>query len=179
MPTIEVTFIALAVAMDAFSLSVSVGMSSLSKIKLGGFALLVGLFHILMTYLGLKSGQLVSGFIGESAVYVGGGILLILGLKMIREEAEERDQGSFADLKGLSFILLPLTVSIDALTVGFSLGAVGMPSLLVALFFGFISSLLAIAGLLLGDLVGRFLKHSGLLGGIILLLLGLKMALGF
>lgn len=179
MPTIEVTFIALAVAMDAFSLSVSVGMYSLSRIRLSGFTLLVGLFHILMTYLGLKSGRFVSGFIGESAIYIGGSILLILGLKMIREESKEKDSSSFADLKGLSFLLLPLTVSIDALTVGFGLGTVGMAPLSVALFFGLTSSLLTIGGLLLGDLVGKYLRHSGLLGGIILLLLGLKMVLGF
>ncbi len=179
MPTIELSLIALALAMDAFSLSVGVGMYSLSRLRLGGFSLLVGLFHILMTYLGIRFGQIVGGFVGESAIYIGGGILLVLGIKMIREEAGDRDSGTLTDLKGLSFILLPLTVSIDALTVGFGLGAVGMTPLMVALFFGITAFLLTIGGLFLGDLLGKYLKHSGLLGGLILLLLGLKMVLGF
>lgn len=164
--------------MDAFSLSVGVGMNTSSRVKLGAFSLIVGLFHILMTYLGLKFGHLVGGLIGESAIYIGGGILVILGVKMIREESS-KGQNPFTNLGGLSLLLLPLTVSIDALTVGFGLGAVGMTPLLAALFFGVIAFLLTIIGLLLGDMVGNYLSKSGLIGGFILLLLGLKMVLGF
>ena len=133
-----------------------------------------------MTYLGLIFGRAASGFIGDSAVYLGALILLVIGLKMIRDEGKHtHSEQDLTEIRGWALVLLPLTVSIDALSVGFGLGTFGFAPLMVALLFGIVSIVLTLMGLYLGGFFGSFIERTGLLGGIILMLLALRMAIGF
>ncbi|GAB6099499.1 manganese efflux pump MntP family protein [Halanaerocella petrolearia] len=168
----ELVLIALAIGMDSFSVSIGVGVAGVDDSKkVIKFSLIIGLLHLVLPLVGLYLGTQLSRYLGQVATYLGAGVLILLGINMVREDGEEETEFK---LTGAELILIPISVSLDALTVGFGLGALGAGIVQAAIFFGAVAFLMTILGLTLGDALGAVMAKLELVGGLILIGLGIK-----
>lgn len=167
--------IAFAISMDAFSLGIGVGMVGIRLREILKVSITIGLFHVGMPLAGIVIGIYLSEIIGDIAVLIGGGILMIIGLHMLWNGFFRAEEKSILQTKGLGLLLFSFSVSLDALTVGFSFGLIEVNKLLAVSLFGVMGGIMACCGLLLGRTVGGWLgDYSEVVGGIILLAFGLK-----
>ncbi|MDQ7093018.1 manganese efflux pump MntP family protein [Desulfosporosinus sp. PR] len=186
--------IALAVALgsDAFSLSLAIGLSGIRKGLMLKFILVVGLFHVVMPLSGMVLGQALGTILGQFASCIGALVIIGLGghmLYKVYRPTEESFSFSrakealvqkklFMDIsyKGWSLYVLAASVSLDALSVGFSLGTFGVNILLTVAVIGFTASAMTGVGLVLGRVMGtRLGDRAELFGGLALLLIGFKL----
>lgn len=171
-----ILLIAVALGMDAFSLSIGVGMQGITAYRSGQLSAIIGVLHIVLPLLGIYLGQALGTVAGNVASYVGAGVLIILGVKMIYEEFTEEEEESMDKLSGWQFVILPVSVSLDSLSIGFSLGTFGVGQLIfVTGTFGIVAALMTLAGIILGTRIGHAIEKTSILGGGILVILGLKM----
>jgi len=172
--------IALALAMDAFAVSVglSVSQKRLSKNQILRLASGFGLFQLFMSFLGWLAGQTVLDAIKMVDHWVAFGLLAVIGAKMIHESFREKHTISNRKgdpTKGLVLLLLSVATSIDALAVGLSFGALNLPILVPCLIIGFVAFIVTVIGTKVGPLFGRLLgKRGELVGGFVLILIGIK-----
>ncbi|MBB3908299.1 manganese efflux pump MntP family protein [Anoxybacillus rupiensis] len=176
---VTLCMMAFALGMDAFSIGLGMGFFRLRVKQMFHIGFTIGLFHVLMPMLGMFVGRLLSEQFGAIATYVGGGLLLILGLQMIVTSLK-RESDPLISPVGIGLVFFALSVSLDSFSVGLSLGIYGARTLLTILLFGFFSMVLTWLGLLLGSRFQRWLGIYGeLLGGSILLVFGLKLMIPF
>ncbi|WP_428910112.1 manganese efflux pump MntP family protein [Niallia sp. Krafla_26] len=176
---ITIIIMAFALGMDAFSISLGMGMYRLQFRQVLNIGFTVGLFHIFMPLLGIIAGRFLSERFDAIAGYIGGGLLLILGLQMIWSSFRE-DGESVLTPVGFGLILFALSVSLDSFSVGLSLGIYGAKTWLVLICFGVGAMLLSWLGLFVGRFVQGWIgKYSEILGGAILLFFSLKLLLPF
>lgn len=169
---ITLTMIAVALGMDAFSLGLGMGMKSLPYNKMFYLSLFIGIFHVFMPLIGMAIGQYVSTMMKEMAVILGGGMLCFLGGKMLVQKNEEPD---LQVTSLLNIFFLSISVSLDALSVGLTLGLFATDQWLAVILFGSVGAIMAGIGLWIGKFAGIWLGNAGeAVGGIILILLGLK-----
>lgn len=184
MQLIELICLGVALGTDAFSVSVAVGMNRIQWSLILKLSLVIALFHVIMPLLGINLAQLLDYFFGyyyfEETIknitsLIGAGLLMILGLIMILESRHEREYSDYAfDLSIWGIIILAVSVSIDALSVGFSLGMLNVKIICSCLVLGSIAGLMVLIGLLLGNKIGLVLATKAqIIGGIVLILLGL------
>ncbi len=172
---LTLSMIAVALGMDAFSLGIGLGMRRLSAGQMAWLSLSVGLFHVLMPLVGMGLGYVLSSVIREIAVMFGGGMLCLLGINMLYQvikgaEAKKLQIQSIAEI-----LVLSLSVSMDSLSAGLSLGLFDSDMFLTILLFGTAGLVMAGSGLLLGRFVGGWIGRYGeMIGGFILLCLGGK-----
>ncbi|ARK32757.1 manganese efflux pump MntP [Halalkalibacter krulwichiae] len=164
-----------ALGMDAFSVALGMGMLGLRLRQIFHIGVTIGLFHIVMPLFGMLTGKLLSNYFGMIATYIGGGLLLIIGLQMVWASFQSEEESSL-ELIGFGLILFAVGVSLDSFSAGLSFGILGAKTALTVLMIGFMSMVLSWVGLLIG---ARFQKYIGsygeLLGGCILIGFGLKL----
>lgn len=166
---------AFALGMDAFSVSLGMGLIRMRLKQIFHIGLLIGLFHIFMPLAGMILGKVMSDKFGLAALYAGGSLLIILGAQMIYSSFRKEDSPLIAPV-GLGLILFALSVSLDSFSVGLSLGIFGVKIMLTVILFGFMSMVMTWIGLLIGKRVQNwFGTYSEALGGSILLLFGIKL----
>ena len=170
--------ISFALGMDAFSLGVGVGMVGIRLREIVKVSITIGLFHVAMPVIGIAVGVYLSDLVGGIAVSIGGGVLMLIGLHMLWGGFAQKEQKSVMRTKGLGLMLFAFSVSLDALTVGFSFGLMEVNTVLAISLFGLMGALMSSCGLLLGRSVGGWLgDYSEIVGGLILLSFGLKIML--
>ncbi|HLS06875.1 MAG TPA: manganese efflux pump [Bacillota bacterium] len=169
---------AFAVGLDAFSVSLGIGMARLRLRQIFYIGCLFGLPHIIFPLLGLLLGQKLSSEIGHFALIIGSLLLITIGLQMIFSSFNyETKQVSMPTISRL--LMLALTVSLDSFPIGLSLGLSGAKIFMTLMFFGLSSTLLTCLGLLIGRKVHYFLGvYSEMLGGSVLCAFGLYMLFG-
>ncbi|MBT2573023.1 manganese efflux pump [Bacillus sp. ISL-51] len=174
---LALSMMAFALGMDAFSVGLGMGMVRLRKRQIFHIGFVIGLFHVIMPLAGMAAGQLLSGFLGMLAVYVGGSLLFILGVQMIFAAFKQSEE-PFISPAGAGLLLFAVGVSLDSFSVGLGLGMYGSKPLLAVALFGAFSTILTWAGLLIGSKVQSWLgSYSEALGGTILIGFGLKLLL--
>lgn len=174
---ITIVIMALALGMDAFSLGLGMGMLRLRLKQIFFIGITIGIFHVIMPLLGIGIGRYISSHFSGIATYIGGALLLILGLQMVISSFRSGEDHLVTPI-GLGLILFSLSVSLDSFSVGLSLGIFGARTLLAVFLFGLFSMLLTWAGLLLGRKVQFWLGSYGeALGGSILFVFGLNLLL--
>lgn len=166
--------LAIALGTDSFSVCLGIGTTRIAAKKIFFMSAVIGVFHIFMPLLGIWLGNILGKVAGDMASIIGALILIFLGAKMIYDNlygsSEEEIGFNYTSLSGI--LLLALSVSLDALSIGFSLGTLGAAFIAVFIF-GAAAFLMSAAGLLLGRKIGIIIgKRAELLGGIILLGLG-------
>lgn len=177
----ELLLIAIGLSMDAFAVAICKGLS-LQKIKWKD-AFIVGLyfggFQAVMPLAGFLLGTGFAGFIEKWDHWIAFILLTVIGAKMIIE-SRKYDSCESSDNNGhpLSFKkMLPLAVgtSIDALAVGVSFAFLSVSIIPAISFIGAVTLLLSYAGVYIGSIFGcRFKSGAEMSGGIILVLMGLK-----
>jgi len=171
-----VIFIGIGLAMDAFAVSVCKGLMSKEKLVIVGLTtgIWFGAFQAIMPIIGFYLGSAVYDIVSEYAHWVAFAILLLIGANMIREDffGDEDQDGS---LGTMTMVTLAIATSIDALIVGVSMSMESDEILLPAVLIGVITFFISFLGAVLGRHYGdRFGRHAGTLGGILLIIIGIK-----
>lgn len=180
MDLLTIFSVAVALAMDAFSVSISAGMIIKKPDFRHYFRLSFhfGLFQFMMPIIGYFFGAYLENYIKGYDHWLAFGLLAFIGLKMIREAFSEKETADFErkdPSRGFSLILLALATSIDALAVGLSIGVLNQPVLLPAIIIGVICSVFSVTGVFIGKKAGAlFGKRAEAIGGIMLLIIGIK-----
>ena len=182
----ELFLLAVGLSMDAFAVSVCKGLA-MKKATLKAEAtcgLWFGGFQMLMPIIGFFLGSLFAEAIEAFDHWVAFGLLVIIGINMLKEALEKEDESDDnpekdADLSVRTMFLMAVATSIDALAVGISLAMVGSVNIwLAAAFIGICTFLLSALGVKIGNVFGsRYEKKAGFTGGVILILLGVKILL--
>lgn len=175
---ISVIPIAIALALDAFGVALGIGCGSQikSQEKLG-LIFSFGLFQFLFSLLGAIVGNYIDSHFFSISGYVSGLIILLLGLFLIKEGYQQEETYIYHNLTFMTYIILGVSVSIDALGVGFSvlynLNLVTIISKTIVI--GVVTSLLTFSSLVIANYIKNFSlveKYADYLGGIILVVLG-------
>jgi len=170
--------IALGLAMDAFAVSISVGIV-LKKVSYRQFFRLsfhFGLFQALMPITGWLAGLTVQKAIQHYDHWIAFGLLAFIGGKMIYEAFQNEEEEHKSDpTKGMSLVILSVATSIDALAVGFSLALLNISIWFPSLIIGIVALVMTLIGMNFGKYAGvLFGKRVSIVGGIILVIIGLK-----
>lgn len=176
----EILAIGVGLSMDAFAISICKGLA-LGK-PTAGQAALTGLyfggFQALMPVAGYLLGTQFADTIATYSHWVAFAILTVIGAKMLWDS---RDQSCSMESGSLSpRVMLPLAVatSIDALAVGVSFAFLHTDPFTSAGLIGVTTFVISAAGIWAGGLAGdRFRSKATIAGGVILVLLGLKILL--
>ena len=182
---IELFLIGVGLSMDAFAVSICQGLS-MTKIK-WGHALTVGLyfggFQALMPFTGWMLGSQFAGRIQQYDHWVAFVLLLLIGGNMIREalsgeEDEAEDAAIGAGLDHKKLFLMAIATSIDALAVGVTFAFLDTAILPAIGIIGTTTFFISVAGVAVGCWFGaRYKKRAEITGGVILVLLGVKILL--
>lgn len=172
-------------AMDAFAVSVCKGlaMRKVNKKQCLVIALFFGGFQALMPFLGWLLGNRFEGYITSIDHWIAFILLGFIGGKMvveaIRDKGEEPEITEIdppLDIKEL--FVLAVATSIDALAVGITFAFLEIPIVEAMLIIGITTFVISVAGVYIGNFFGnKYKSKAELVGGIILILIGLKILL--
>ena len=179
MDFLELLLIAVGLSMDAFAVSVCKGLS-VKKLE-PKHALLVGMyfggFQALMPVLGWLLGSRFESLITRYDHWVAFVLLALIGGNMIWESFSKEEELN-DDFGVKTMLLLAVATSIDALAVGITFAFLEQPILPAAGTIGVTTFLLSAAGIYIGRAFGaRWKSRAELAGGVILILIGLKILL--
>jgi len=176
--------ISIGLAIDCFTVSLCIGstpryVSARSALRLSFH---FGLFQGGMAYLGWLLGSSFVSLIENVDHWLALLLLAWVGIRMIAEgfssQEEELKESCEDRTRGKSLVMLSIATSIDALGVGLSLAFLNADILVSSLLIGITSLVLSIVGLLGGRKIGqRFGKKAEIFGGLVLLLIGLRIVL--
>ena len=179
---ISTFLIAVALAMDAFSVSMTKGFTQkqLTKSQILYYGLFFFVFQALMPILGYFCGNAIASVVESLASIIGFILLLAIGLNMIRESLTGDDEEITDHFSFKEVTLLAIATSIDAFAVGITFALLNDPILISALIIGIVAFLFSIVGIFLGRKLGDYIGDKfQILGGVILILIGIKILLGF
>ncbi len=183
MSLLDITFLALALAMDCFTVSIVSGVIIRKYILsvILRMAFLFGLFQAMMPFIGWLGTSYFSHYLESVDHWIAFGLLAFLGGKMIKDSFGSEEEAHFNPSKLTSQLLFAVATSIDALAVGISFACLGYKSvdqLAVPLaIIGVCSFVMSILGNVLGVVCGKSIVKRlkpELIGGIILLLIGFR-----
>jgi len=172
--------VALGLAMDAFAVSLGLGLSLRPATSGQTFRLAFhfGLFQFLMPVLGWAAGESLIRYIGGYDHWIAFALLLGVGGKMIGESLRpEKEPGLRRSdpTRGVSLFVLSVATSLDALAVGLSLAALQVAIVFPAVIIGIVAFTMTIIGMKIGPALGKVIgRRAELLGGVVLILIGIK-----
>ncbi len=180
---LDIVLIGVGLSMDAFAVSVTNGLTI--KGMCWRHAVWMGVyfggFQLLMPLAGYLLGSTVSGYVSAFAPYISFVLLAFIGGKMLVESI--RCSGGECGMTSLShsrLLVMAVATSIDALAVGVSF-AMTPPApgcLLSCVLIGCITFALSFAGAMLGGRIpGISGRKAGILGGLVLIGIGVKLLL--
>jgi putative Mn2+ efflux pump MntP len=177
----ELLLLGVGLSMDAFAVSVCKGLATRrpSLKNMAACGLWFGGFQALMPLIGFYLGSLFAEAIEAVDHWVAFVLLALIGLNMIREAVSGETEHADADFSVRTMLTMAIATSIDALAVGISLAMSGGVQIWSAIaIIGVTTCLLSMLGVKLGSVFGdRFEKKAQIAGGVILILLGLKILL--
>ena len=181
MSLIEILALAVALAMDAFTVAVAAGvvLGNVDRRQTFRLAWHFGLFQALMPVLGWAAGLTIQSLIEAFDHWLAFGLLVAIGGRMILG-AVRGDEDTFEGrepTRGWSMVMLSVATSIDALAVGLSLALVRISVWIPALVIGVVTGAITAAGIHLGGFVGRRLRiarYAALVGGVVLIAIGAR-----
>ena len=174
---LEIFLIAVSLALDAFAVSVSSGISipGFGVRQAARMGLWFGGFQFMMPLAGWLLGSSVSQYIEAVDHWVAFGLLAVIGGKMAWESLRGGEEEAPPDLSARRLCLLAVATSIDALAVGVSMAFMAVPVLASAAVIGVVAFALSLAGGLAGKRLGAlFQRRAELAGGLVLIAIGVK-----
>lgn len=183
MSLIDITFLALALAMDCFTVSIVSGVIIRKYILsiILRMAILFGLFQAMMPFIGWLGTSYFSHYLESVDHWIAFGLLAFLGGKMIKDSFGSEEEAHFDPSKLTSQLLFAVATSIDALAVGISFACLGYKNIeqltLPLIVIGVCSFVMSISGNILGVMCGKSIVKRlkpEFIGGVILLLIGFR-----
>ncbi len=189
MSVLELFVLSTALGTDLFSVAIPIGMNRVRLRVIFWSAAVFALFHIGMILAGYYAGHWLGAMVEHVGTYhidwpaaavqdwasaIGALVLAGLGVHMIRENAAGTGHPATEHpLQGLSLVGLAVSVSLDALAAGFSLGMMDVDLVKLSIILGVVIFAVGIVGLGLGRRLGRIIGgRAELVGGLVLMLLG-------
>ena len=161
--------LAIALSMDAFSVSLGMGTIALRKQQIFHIRLVVDVFHIVMPLVGIALGQYLAERIGTISSVIGGLLLMFIGLQIFFSSFTEQKVKKFVPI-GIGLYMFAFGVSVDSLTIGLGLGMFGTKVIVTLVLFGAFSCMFTWLGLWLGRTTHMKLgSWTSILGGGILI----------
>jgi putative Mn2+ efflux pump MntP len=179
---ISITLVAVALAMDAFSVSMTKGFTQkdLTKPQIIYYGLFFGGFQAMMPIIGYFCGNVIASIVESLAPIIGFILLLAIGLNMIRESLTSDDEEITDTFSFKEVTLLAVATSIDAFAVGITIALLKDPILISAAIIGIVAFIFSVIGIFIGKKLGNYVGDKfQILGGVILILIGIKILLGF
>lgn len=181
MSLLEILMLSVALGADAFSVAIGVGVCWCGPPQILRLSLSFGLFQLVMPLIGWSIGGMAVSVIGPMARFVAAAILAVIAVRMLinvfRKDCDTVDDKCDPTM-GWSLLALSVATSIDALGAGFGLGLVASNLLFVCLIIGITAAVMTVVGMLLsGRLSALFGQRIEAIGGIVLLVLSVKIAL--
>ena len=183
----DVFFIGIGLSMDAFAVSICKGLKMrVIDIKQSLIiALFFGGFQAAMPFVGYELSVHFLDYVNRFSHWIAFGLLLVIGLNMIREAVFDKEEEACKGCVSTDFkelIGLAVATSIDALAVGVSFGTMGdkmtISIVLAVCIIGLTTFIISLGGVFIGNGFGiRYKKRSEIAGGIILIMIGLKIVL--
>lgn len=181
MSFIEIFFIAIGLAMDAFAVAISRGVV-LDKVdykvalKFGAY---FGGFQMLMPFIGWIFGKSFAIYLYNISHWVAMILLCFIGLNMLYEAIKRDENLIYIDdkniLKPLNMLTLAIATSIDAMAVGVGFAVMYDKIVIAALVIGAVAFVMSYLGVKIGKRLGKLFKKSAeIIGAIILIIIGIK-----
>ena len=179
MTILELIFLSLSLAGDAFAVSICKGISFYKNTKRN--ALIVGLwfgvFQALMTTLGYFLGRCFTHFVFSVDHWIAFFLLSFIGINMILEYFHG-DSELDGDVGFKIMFLLAIATSIDAFAVGITLAFLNINIFVSSSLIGIITLFLSFIGCFIGRVFGnKYGNVAELFGGVVLIIIGLKILL--
>ena len=179
MSFLEILLIGIGLSMYAVAVYMSNGMvyKNLTKDKFIAMPIFFGVFQGLMPVIGFYAGSIFSDFISKYSGIITFIVLGIIGSKMIKDGFGSPDDEEVVP-KNLTYKVLflqAIATSIDAFAVGVSFCAVGANILVAAPIIAITTLICSLLAIYIGKKFGNMLENKAqILGGIILVLIGIK-----
>ena len=177
---LELLGIAVGLSMDAFAVSVCKGLAvgKAKPVNMLCVGLYFGGFQFLMPLIGYLISSLFTSFISSIAAWIAFILLALIGGNMIRESLSDDEEEPDASFAPRAMIPLAVATSIDALATGVAFAALDVNIVHACSVIGVTTFILSGIGLYLGVTFGsRLNKKAETIGGVILILIGLKILL--
>lgn len=180
MGLIELFLIAVGLSMDAFAVSVCKGLAmpkcTFKKVAIVG--LWFGGFQALMPAIGYILGAQFQEAIASIDHWIAFVLLALIGGNMIHEALDNDEEEADASLDVKTMFLLAVATSIDALAIGITFAFLKVSIIPAVCFIGIVTFIISFAGVKIGNVFGvRYKNKAEIVGGVILILLGLKILL--
>ena len=179
---VEILLTGVALAMDAFAVSICKGikMPKLRKLHIVIIALFFGGFQMLMPLIGWLLGSQFVQYISKFDHWIAFALLAFIGIKMAVESFKHDDECCCKDEEKLDLkelLVLAIATSIDALAVGITFALYPDINILPSIsIIGIVTFVICAGGVVIGHKFGaKFKSKAELLGGIVLVLIGLKL----
>lgn len=173
----NIFLLALALAMDSVAVSIAIG-SKYRKLPLRQIFLTAGIFGFfqgIMPLIGYLAGIGFTDYMEIYAHKIAFLLLVGLGAKMLYEAYKNEFDEEVTDLSRKTLLSLGIATSIDALAVGVTFAVLQTDIYQAALIIAFVTFVLCIAAVYLGQTLGSMLESKAeMLGGMILIGLGCK-----
>ena len=163
--------------LDTFAVAAALGITGLTRQDRVRVTVLFTAFEMGMPVVGFLLGAVAGNVAGTAADYLAIVILIGLGLYMLWPRRHEHDEatrvGLLARTRGAAAIGLGISISLDELAIGFTLGLLRFPVVLVVVLIGVQTLVITQAGLRLGSRIGEALRERAeQLAGVVLAALG-------
>jgi putative Mn2+ efflux pump MntP len=170
----------LPLGLDSFAVAAALGaalaMTAIERLRIS--ALFV-VFEAGMPLMGLGLGATIARAAGGVAGYLAAGALIGLGIWMLSGDADEDEAGRLASVRGLAVIGLGISISLDELAIGFSLGLARLAAIPVIIAIAVQAFLAAQLGLQLGARISeRLRERAEQAAGVALIVLGVVLVIG-
>jgi manganese efflux pump family protein len=169
----------LPLGVDSFLVAASLGVAGVSQAERRRIPFLFATFEGAMPLVGVLLGYPLGHVIGADADYLAAGLVALFGLYTLvaREEEEAAEVEALASARGLAMIALGISISLDELAIGFSLGLLRIPLLVVCPVLAIQAFTVSLLGVRLGASVsGRFRERAERAAGLALIAVGATIA---
>jgi manganese efflux pump family protein len=163
--------------LDTFAVAAALGIAGLKRQDRLRVSLLFTVFEVGMPLVGFFGGSLVGNVAGNAADYLAILVLIVLGVYMVWPKSEEKEHqrlGLIGRTHGLAAIGLGISISMDELAIGFTIGLMRFSIVLIVVLIGVQTFVVTQLGLRLGARVGERVREGAeRLAGVALAALGL------
>lgn len=180
MGAIEILLISIGLAMDAFAVSVCKGlaMKKMSWKKAIIIGLYFGIFQAVMPVIGYFLGTTFERFITNVDHWVAFILLVGIGINMVKEAFDKESENRNDNVDVKTMLVLSIATSIDALAIGITFACLKIHIVMPVITIGLITFIISVIGVKIGNQFGdKYGKKAEIMGGVILILLGIKILL--
>jgi putative Mn2+ efflux pump MntP len=177
---LELIALVLPLALDTFAVAAALGVAGLSSSQRLRVSLIFTSFEAGMPLIGVVIGHALGHAVGSLADYLASAALVALGAFLVFSDDDDEAEkvSSLARIHGLAIIGLGISISLDELAIGFSIGLLHLPLVWAIVLIAAQAFVAAQLGMRLGGRVGaRFPEHMEQAAGVALIALGIVLLL--